>query len=327
MSALVPEVTKAQNLGKDNAGQVDKRPLEDLFGATLGGALLQIQTDMVPKSEKGGLQGPLANATSQGQSLLPSDAAQRLQGALRPSVETAQAKTKQASMPLSLTASPAKDLVESGSGLKSLHSLTATAESLFTSPQESASKESASARNERFTFNGKPSQQQAPKPSPQLVREAPVNHFHFNTAATTDTVLIPQADVAPVTSTTTTAELPVMGPTLSQAPAMPPARSGRDGVVRVEIDSQLAVEVGQTEDGVEVLLEGAAKAVEQLRDVGTQLRNALEAGGFSLASFNTSERKETGTEHVSNAEKAEAKKVPARTKTFFGRGATLQIVA
>jgi len=306
---------------------VTKDPLDDLFGATLGGALLQLKTDVAPKAGKGQMYGPLVNSSSKGHGLLSSKADQQLQTMIRDTKKGVQAKAKQPPSPGSVAFSSIVDSVQIGTEKKSVSFAGMGPEVQAASPQETGTKESTSVKNARFSFNEKSPQQSVLKTSTAMSGKASANPFQFDSAITADTVLIPQTESAPLTAQTAPAELPVTAVELPQSPALPPVRSGRDGVVRVEIDSQLAVEVGQTEDGVEVLLEGAAKAVEQLRDVGTQLRNALEAGGFSLASFNTSERKDTGAEHVSSAEKAEAKKVPARTKTFFGRGATLQIVA
>jgi hypothetical protein len=198
---------------------------------------------------------------------------------------------------------------------------------LSTQPEPSV-KDATIKNSDRFTSNVKLPQQGSLKPSPSLVREVPSHQFQFNPVTATEPALVPQAEPMPMTTVTSAAELPVMGKGVQQQIVLPPVRSGRDGVVRVEIDSQLAVEVSQSEDGVEVLLEGAAKAVEQLRGVGTELRNALEASGFSLASFNTSERNDADHEDVSNRDKHSENEAVSELKTaIFGRGATLQIVA
>jgi len=69
----------------------------------------------------------------------------------------------------------------------------------------------------------------------------------------------------------------------------PPLPAGR--TVRVEVDSDLAVEVRGADDGVEVTLEGTAKALEPLVDVESELARDLRDAGSDLAHLDRRERR------------------------------------
>lgn len=322
MAALVPKGATAK------PGLSGKRPLDDLFGSALGGALLRLPMEATPKFGGFDLHGPQAHAKNAGQSAVFRAPLDLLPRAVLPSADTLKAEAPKIPAPVVQTPVSEKVFVGAKEGL-SRPASPALVENIVLGTQPEPSVKDATIKNsDRFTSNGKLPQQGSLKHSPSLVRELPSHQFQFNPVTATEPALVPQAEPMPMTTVTSAAELPVMGKDVQQQIVLPPVRSGRDGVVRVEIDSQLAVEVSQSEDGVEVLLEGAAKAVEQLRGVGTELRNALEAGGFSLASFNTSERNDADHEGISDREKTSDKEVVSELKTsIFGRGATLQIVA
>jgi hypothetical protein len=321
MAALVPKGATAK---PDLLG---KRPLDDLFGSALGGALLRLPMEATPKFGGLDLHGPQAHAKNVGQSAVLR-APLALQSRTVLPVDPLKAEAPKIPTPVAQTPVSEKVFVGAKEGLSRPVSPALVENIVLGTQPEPSVKDRTIKNSDRFTSNGKLPQQGLLKPSTSLVRELPSHQFQFNPVTATEAALVPQAEPMPTTTVTSAAELPVMGKDVQQQIVLPPVRSGRDGVVRVEIDSQLAVEVSQSEDGVEVLLEGAAKAVEQLRGVGTELRNALEAGGFSLASFNTSERNDADHEGVSNRDNHSGKEAVSELKTaIFGRGATLQIVA
>jgi hypothetical protein len=61
--------------------------------------------------------------------------------------------------------------------------------------------------------------------------------------------------------------------------------------IRVEVDSELAIEVAVGPEGVEVLVDGTTKALESLEDLDTELDRALREGGGDLHSFQQRERR------------------------------------
>jgi hypothetical protein len=58
-----------------------------------------------------------------------------------------------------------------------------------------------------------------------------------------------------------------------------------DGTIRVELDSDLAVEVSTDGQGIEVVVEGSKDAIDPLRDLGPEMENALAQSGFSHDGF------------------------------------------
>ena len=62
--------------------------------------------------------------------------------------------------------------------------------------------------------------------------------------------------------------------------------------VRVRVDEDLDVEITADGDGVEVTLEGAAEAVEELDDIGPELQEELARAGFHLRDFQRRERQQ-----------------------------------
>jgi hypothetical protein len=83
------------------------------------------------------------------------------------------------------------------------------------------------------------------------------------------------------------------------------ASSDEDGVTRIQIDRDLALEVTTDAQGVKVLLEGTVDAVEPLRDLGPELESALAHSGFSLDGFEAREKKQGARGESSGPQQAE----------------------
>jgi len=62
--------------------------------------------------------------------------------------------------------------------------------------------------------------------------------------------------------------------------------------LRVQVDDDLAVEVGREGGRLDVAIDGTAQALEDLEDMGPELAASLEQMGFSLGSFSQEERQE-----------------------------------
>jgi len=102
---------------------------------------------------------------------------------------------------------------------------------------------------------------------------------------------------------------------------------GERGVV-VEVDADLTLHVAMSDDGVEVLVEGTADALDPLRDMEDALRDGLESDGQELLDYTTRQRSEDDEEQQpSRRNRFLARQSKAKTRAPVGRGQLLNAVA
>jgi len=127
------------------------------------------------------------------------------------------------------------------------------------------------------------------KPRAQLIQ--PAVTLDLSTADPTQSVGTGVLEPQPVAGPRPTAA-PL--PTVLETPQLVPELAApAPDVVRVRVDQDLNVEVTREAKGIGVLLEGAVEAVESLRNIGDELRESLEQGGFDLSSFESRHRAES----------------------------------
>lgn len=134
-------------------------------------------------------------------------------------------------------------------------------------------------------------------------------------------VTTPTADVLPASA----AELPQELPPLPEIAPVPQQ-------VKVRVDAGLDLHVRADGDAVEVMLEGAVRAMEGLADIAPELRNELASSGFELASFEArtrDERAPTQSEHTPSSRdgaRDDAPDTPSETH-HVGLGQVINAVA
>jgi hypothetical protein len=104
-------------------------------------------------------------------------------------------------------------------------------------------------------------------------------------------------------------------------------RVSERGVV-VNVDADLTVRVAMSDEGVEVMVEGSTEAIEPLRDLESDLRDALKQDGQDLMEFSARERSERDEAEEDGSQggfvKTETKK---NNRAPVGRGQLLNAVA
>lgn len=105
-------------------------------------------------------------------------------------------------------------------------------------------------------------------------------------------------------------------------PVLPPPPTLNDGVVRVQLDPKLVVEVALSGNEVDVRVEGGDELNSELRDLEGELSNALADGGYDLRRYRFRQTYDRGPAATQNAGSAES---PEPTRVM--RGATIDAVA
>lgn len=101
--------------------------------------------------------------------------------------------------------------------------------------------------------------------------------------------------------------------------------------VRLRIDEQLDIEITADGEGIGVVLEGSAEAVEPLQDIGRDLQEELARAGFHLSEFSAHERERDdrdaqGAESDSNKTLSEVAEAPEESTRVI-RGTLLDVIA
>lgn len=137
----------------------------------------------------------------------------------------------------------------------------------------------------------------------------------------------------------TQAEPPRLEPS-AQAPAPPPppeppvppaeplwGQVDADGGVRIHLDPELAVEVRPRGDGLEVLLDGTAGALEPMQDVEQELQRQLRQAGSELTGFaqHRRSRDDGGTPRKGPAQQQHEPQ--PRHVAFAARGSLINTIA
>jgi hypothetical protein len=97
--------------------------------------------------------------------------------------------------------------------------------------------------------------------------------------------------------------------------------------VRVVVDQDLAVEIIQDGDAVDVVVEGPQEVAEDMKDVTPELSDALDQSGFFLRDFSTRQDSSTESNTQNNGgDQNESAEESAGTTTPH-RGRTVNVVA
>ena len=105
------------------------------------------------------------------------------------------------------------------------------------------------------------------------------------------------------------------------------ARLAGEQVV-VEVDADLTLRVAMSDDGVKVLLEGSAEAIEPLRDMESALRDDLESDGQDLLDFTARQRaSDDDKEEPARRSRFLTRQTKLKSRAPVGRGQLLNAVA